>query len=31
MLIYKWQGSGLDAGWKLWRDMDNMAPDVPAE
>lgn len=31
MLIYKWQGSGPDAGWRLWRDMDNMAPDVPAE
>ncbi|WP_353198769.1 nuclear transport factor 2 family protein [Sandarakinorhabdus sp.] len=31
MLIYKWQGSGRDGGWKLWRDMDNMAPDIPAE
>jgi ketosteroid isomerase-like protein len=27
LLVYKWS----DDGWKLWRDMDNFAPDVVAE
>jgi len=28
MLVYKWQ----DDGWKIWRDIDNFAPDaVPEE
>ena len=26
-LVYKWE----DGMWKLWRDMDNLAPDVTAE
>lgn len=26
-LVYKWQ----DNGWKLWRDIDNLAPDVTPE
>lgn len=26
LLIYKWQ----DGAWKLWRDIDNLAPDVTA-
>ena len=26
-LVYKWEGGE----WKLWRDMDNMAPDVTPE
>lgn len=27
LLIYKW----IDGGWKLWRDIDNLAPDVTPE
>lgn len=27
MLVYKWQSGG----WKLWRDIDNFAPDVTPE
>lgn len=26
-LVYKWE----DDGWKLWRDIDNLAPDVMPE
>lgn len=26
-LVYKWE----DGAWKLWRDMDNFAPDATAE
>ncbi|QUL36955.1 DUF4440 domain-containing protein [Erythrobacter sp. JK5] len=27
LLVYKWQ----DGMWKLWRDIDNLAPDATAE
>jgi len=26
-LVYKWDGTG----WKLWRDIDNLAPDATAQ
>jgi len=31
MLVYKWQDGRDGSGWRIWRDIDNFAPDAVPE